>query len=186
MLVLVGILITGYLLNRAYIRLLEASSVRDRIDSTKKWIKVNARIIGLGINVDHDYPQLVPDVSHIKEQEELDVFINKQEQLFYRRNYNTANYKGLLIKYTYSYKGNQYTSRNIGVLFDQKDIQRVNNYQYGDKVAARINPDKPTESIIRPTGEELYTSFVNKILFSSIKDVIIITATWGLILSALI
>lgn len=181
-----GIAITGYIFYRVYQEIIAVGLLREKIDQSKSWVKIPGRVIALGVGVDHNFPYFVPDVSHIERQDDLNDFIKRYERVFTLRNENMNKYNGILIKYTYSYNDDNFTSRSIGVLPDDADIDRVHRYKYGSNIAVMINPDNPKESIVRPTSDELYGKYVVATLTAHWKYLGILVLMWGIISTSFI
>lgn len=136
---------------------------RKLIVSNNTWVKVQGKILRLGVNIDYDYPEKLPDVKGDESDQDLELILARHYKEISIRN-KMKEFEGLYIKYAYSHENKKYVSRRISELADANDIELVYRYTPNDKVEVYVNKAQPSYSVLVHADDKRYSKYFWRML----------------------
>lgn len=152
MLLIINIAMAVYGYQRIREILAKTEDVKNYLQRSKKWPKIDVKIISLGLNLDYPWPQ----GSKLRENEEEISSL----RLIYA---DDLIHQGVKIEYEYFIDGHRYTSRNLQLVPIRKREDLFYHLSLGDNVKARVNPENHSEIFLKkndPEDIQEYTMFL--------------------------
>lgn len=120
----------------------------------KSWKKVKGQIKKRGIGLNYTYP-----FSSISD--------NIDEKKIRQAKKNLRKYGDILIKYTYTIDGKEYTKRTIGPLINSGDYDFLYSLNTKKTIDVYINPENFHDSYLRFCSEQEIHDFINGLIIKT-------------------